>query len=283
MKTPKQRFREIARINQYAKGCLRDTADRDYVTSRVAYRCGFVQQFLYLAHQAVEKYLKAILLFNSHYAQFKKIPLIHDLNALYRRVKERSDLQVDFPEKVDKFIAFLNEVGISRYLDYPLRTYGDDMLTLDWTVWHLRRYCQCFDYPNKGKKEAAGLRQNALRRVRQEHWKDKPHKFKLHNGHLERILNNKRKTEEEGRRALVWKNPCYGARRKRTIKRYLYRISSTIPSHYTGDMESFRMISRKMSFPADVLKDVEKRGGRLFAGRVTKKQDETAIDLQHPA
>jgi len=52
-------------IYDFATRSFRDLADQDYITARIAYRKEFEQQFRWCALQALEKYLKAILIFNS--------------------------------------------------------------------------------------------------------------------------------------------------------------------------------------------------------------------------
>src|SRR5882672_10776278 len=49
-------------INEAARA-LRDQADLDYISARHLYRLGFGDQFMWQAQQAIEKYLKATLLF----------------------------------------------------------------------------------------------------------------------------------------------------------------------------------------------------------------------------
>lgn len=51
-------------INSFATQSFRDQADRDYIVSRLACRYELFPQFLWSAHQAIEKYLKAILVYN---------------------------------------------------------------------------------------------------------------------------------------------------------------------------------------------------------------------------
>ncbi|CUB05958.1 HEPN domain-containing protein [Marinomonas fungiae] len=50
-------------LNTLAKDIFRKQADFDYISARVNFRLGLRQQFLWSAQQAIEKYLKAILLF----------------------------------------------------------------------------------------------------------------------------------------------------------------------------------------------------------------------------
>ena len=56
---------EISLIN-FANRCFRNIADKDYIAARLCYRNGLVPQFHWQALQAIEKYLKAILLINRY-------------------------------------------------------------------------------------------------------------------------------------------------------------------------------------------------------------------------
>lgn len=49
--------------NDFITKSFRDTADRDYISARILHRHKLVEQFLWMALQTIEKYLKAILLF----------------------------------------------------------------------------------------------------------------------------------------------------------------------------------------------------------------------------
>ncbi|MDP3612625.1 MAG: HEPN domain-containing protein, partial [Rubrivivax sp.] len=51
-------------INSFATQSFRDQADRDYIAARLACRYELMPQFLWSSQQAIEKYLKAILLYN---------------------------------------------------------------------------------------------------------------------------------------------------------------------------------------------------------------------------
>lgn len=52
------------RINDFASRSFRDMADRDYIAARLACRAELMPQCLWSAQQAIEKYLKYILLVN---------------------------------------------------------------------------------------------------------------------------------------------------------------------------------------------------------------------------
>ncbi|WP_107804507.1 HEPN domain-containing protein [Nitrosomonas oligotropha] len=51
-------------INDFATRSFRDIADQDYIAARLSYRHGLYSQFHWQSLQALEKYLKAILLYN---------------------------------------------------------------------------------------------------------------------------------------------------------------------------------------------------------------------------
>lgn len=53
-----------ALMNDFATRSFRDIADQDYIAARLSYRYGLYSQFHWQSLQAIEKYLKAILLYN---------------------------------------------------------------------------------------------------------------------------------------------------------------------------------------------------------------------------
>lgn len=69
-------------INSFARQSFRDQADRDYVAARLACRYELYRQFLWASQQAIEKYLKAILLYNRNEAKTG-----HDLTKALLRVE----------------------------------------------------------------------------------------------------------------------------------------------------------------------------------------------------
>ncbi|MBD5749812.1 HEPN domain-containing protein, partial [Citrobacter freundii] len=49
-------------LNNAAKRSFRDMADQDYLTARVCFKNNLPFQFLWMSQQAIEKYIKCILL-----------------------------------------------------------------------------------------------------------------------------------------------------------------------------------------------------------------------------
>jgi len=101
-----------ALINDFARRSFRDTADQDYIAARVNYVANLPEPFLWCSLQAIEKYLKAILLFNDCSAK----NLSHDLEKGLSRVLEIDDIDFDMPADVKRFIRYLNTFGANRYL-----------------------------------------------------------------------------------------------------------------------------------------------------------------------
>ncbi len=57
-------------LNTFARDVFRKQADYDYIAARMNYRMRLREQFLWSGQQAVEKYFKAILLYNGISARF---------------------------------------------------------------------------------------------------------------------------------------------------------------------------------------------------------------------
>ena len=135
-------------LNTWAKEAFRDQGDRDYVSARLVYRLKFREQFLWSGLQAIEKYLKGILLFNGRSSRYRHWPNTggrefgHDLVALFQTVKSISEIQVTCPRGVTIFVKYLDHFGMNRYFDRSTYTIGNELMELDRAVWHIRRYCQ---------------------------------------------------------------------------------------------------------------------------------------------
>ncbi|MBU0482592.1 MAG: hypothetical protein KKG47_15985 [Proteobacteria bacterium] len=74
---------KYALLNDFAIRSFRDVADSDYIAARMAYRAQLVQQFLWSGLQAMEKYLKCILLLN----RIKAKNVRHDLAVALRLIE----------------------------------------------------------------------------------------------------------------------------------------------------------------------------------------------------
>jgi HEPN domain-containing protein len=222
-------------LNTYATDVFRKQADLDYIAARSNFKLKLRQQFLWSAQQAIEKYLKAILLFNGKSARYlpgSKDQFGHDLDKLLTEVKAISDLTFQLDSQQAVFMKYLAEQGPNRYISTsaynPLWVLQD----LDDTVWHIRRLCQfmpdgAFGLPTT----IPGLRAAAIATALHASHKHAPHKFSVQGGELEKILG--RSKGDPTRKALIWANRFYGTK-KREFVFYTAFTSVDTPPHQRG-------------------------------------------------
>ncbi len=216
-----------ALINDFVNRSFRDVADKDYIAARMAYRYGLVQQFLWLALQCIEKYLKAILIYNGKDTR----GIEHSLIEAYDGVLKISDINFDFPKNIEDFVKYLDAQGKNRYFEYPYYTMGEELFSLDRTVWHIRRYCFYLRSVIKKKdRDDINLFPVHLKEIQSEDMKKFPHRYRIFGfGSLEKIIKDKKSPIRE---QLVWKNFYYGTYKKKIIKRFTFRSSSGNPAHF---------------------------------------------------
>lgn len=197
-------------VNGFATQSFRDQADRDYIAARLACRYELFPQFLWSSQQALEKYLKAILLYNRIDA--KKVK--HDINKAMQLTKKLS-FEIDLSERSQKFIKLISDYGEYRYIEVPFSLYGYILVDLDLTIWELRWYCQVLDVFGKELPPYEyELLQESHRGIDKS--RNEPrYKFRLHGGLLEAILDNRK---HPSRPALLWNNPCFGNRNRPFVK-----------------------------------------------------------------
>lgn len=221
-------------LNTFATDIFRKQADYDYISARMNYRMRLRQQFLWSAQQAVEKYLKAILLYNGKSARYiptdssKKKEFGHNLIALNDEVCKLTFLKYKLPDWAPSYMEYLKELGgFNRYLTYVSYNTPDAILKLDELIWNIRRYCQYI--PDRGlgcTLEVPGIKRAVINSLNDPAYRKKPTTFKLFNGELERIL--KRNHKDPARKALVWANLFYGRKNRKVVK-FRPMSSSEIP------------------------------------------------------
>jgi hypothetical protein len=173
-------------INDFATRSFRDLADPDYIAARQCHRYELDQQFLWNSLQAIEKYLKAILLYNGSSAK----GIGHDLGKGLARVQAITDIQFQLPDDVEKFISYVNGYGANRYLIHPTYLRDNALLELDRTVWHVRRYCYYMRgviTPQDGT--TVSLVDFEVKKVHDPEYQKTPHKYRIFGGYLEKLLD----------------------------------------------------------------------------------------------
>ena len=230
---------EIAIRRSFVKQSFLDVADYDYIGARTLFRNECWDQFLYLAHQCIEKYLKAILLFND----IKHPRGGHDLEELLAKFQKIKTVK---PEKeTGDFIKELNSTQFVRYLSAPIFAKKDYLIKLDKAVWDLRLFCRPRDYQYK---------------INGEQIKNRLLDYSIAGGKiiffgcLEKVLENKKGKFTKPRDNLVWKNFSFG-RKKHSIKFALGWWSKN-PIFFLGDnkwkKKVFNMLSKYVSFEKEV-------------------------------
>ena len=222
-----------AHLNSFATRCFRDTADADYIAARLCYRSALISQFHWLALQAMEKYLKAILLINRIPARNVR----HDLSkAIALCQKLPFDLEL-FPD-TRKFIAHIDEFGSDRYLTQSYCIYGLKLLELDKAVWDLRRYCRVVNFDQElPDGSSKNMLEPYLAMIKAA--ETNPLNAGLVGGHLESILERK---DHPSRGALIWQNAFFYSRPRKTVK---------VPRWSSG-------VNSPLSMYPEILKEVEK-------------------------
>lgn len=207
-------------LNTFASEVFRKQADCDYISARANYRMQLRQQFLWSAQQCLEKYLKAILLFNGLSARSyappegaKEKEFGHNLDALLSEVMKISILEIEIAQKDERFLSYLSSQGTNRYLSISAYNTSEVMHRLDSLVWNIRRYCQYIPNCGLGCSEVApGMQKAVICTIANASKSKTPHRFKLFNGELEKIIE--RSPKDPARKALVWANLWYGSKRR---------------------------------------------------------------------
>jgi HEPN domain-containing protein len=184
-----------ARLNDFAIRCFRDIGDGDYVSARMAYRAGLTMQYVWASQQAIEKYLKYILLLNRIPAADVK----HNLEAGLSKIAGLGNISLDLTSPTKEFIGYIDTYGRFRYLEASFYSFGGDIVKLDRTVWELRRFCTLDQGPRQIK-----LRDGFP-----------APKIRIERGHLEKIMDE---PKSPAREPLLWQNAFFGKRTRRSVR-----------------------------------------------------------------
>lgn len=236
-----------AGINSFISMSFRDVADLDYIAARTCYRYGLDLQFLWFSLQALEKYLKAILLYNRQ--DTKQIS--HNIIIAVEKVKEIQDIEFDVPRDVEDFIEHVDKNGKFRYFEAPYSSNPDDLLKLDKSVWYIRRYCRYLRGTHKTNDDhIIDMLKLNLQEIQSEKTIQNPHKFKIFDGKLEKILSDKQSPQRE---QLVHHNFYYGKYKKYKINKFHSKAIGGNPPHFLLP-GVFEELEKFVRFPKDIKK-----------------------------
>jgi len=232
-----------AELNAFASRCFRDVADMDYINARLCNRAGMAMQFHWAAMQAMEKYYKAILLYN----RIEATDVNHNL-AKTQQYSRKLPFELHLSDETQHLIEYLNQCGPDRYLSVSYNLHGDKLSSLDRAVWEIRRYCKILNYTLSTQHGDVPMLVKELGRI--ETAEDlPPHKFRLPGGRLEEIV---RKKNHPAREALIWHNRYYGLASRATTNPPKWSRSENSPIlMYPGLLEE---VIKYIKVPVPVIK-----------------------------
>lgn len=199
-------------VNDFALRSFRETADKDYITARMAYRARLIQPYRWSALHCLEKYVKGILLLNRVDAK----NLGHSVLPGIERMNQRGKFNLELTAATSKFIKSLEDDGAEdRYYLISYEVEALDIARFDHAVWELRRYCQPLDYETVGVNgETVHMLTHELERVQRA--KEKHEKGTcISGGTLEKIIQER---AHPAREALIWNNLFFGPSRRKGVK-----------------------------------------------------------------
>lgn len=230
-----------ATLNVFALRSFRDTADGDYVTARLAYRADLIPQAFWSSLQAVEKYLKCLLL-------LRRIPWTKGSHSLTLPLAE---LEKDFAAlsisgETREFKRFLDTNGSDRYFTYSCHSEGLELMKLDHAVWDLGRYCISYRLPKNQSKSPNGR------------FKPKTHLASRNYvsttlsiaspGPLDKLLQVNRKSPAQI--GLQWNNLYFGRSVRNSIKTGIRRqaVNSTLALHpkIVADLDQLMFLPKEV-------------------------------------
>lgn len=197
-------------VNDFAIRSFRETADKDYIAARMAYRARLIQPFLWSALHCLEKYVKGILVLNR-----VKAHKGHSVLPGIEKMEKDGKFKLDLSAETVQFIKELEDYGAEyRYYEVSYAIQPFDIIRFDRAVWELRRYCQPLDYDIVLNGKAVNLRDIELDRVHRA--KESEEKGTcIIGGILEKIIE---KTDHPARKALIWNNLFFGPSRRKCVK-----------------------------------------------------------------
>jgi HEPN domain-containing protein len=184
-----------ALLNEFALRSFCDVADGDYIAARMAFRAGLFLQALWASQQALEKYIKAVLLLRR--IEWKKPS--HSLRKPLARLEQ--DFPLTLSSDVRAFIELIDDWEADRYFTYSYGVNGLELMRLDRAVWEIRRYC--IPYKRGTTSKGTSIESLDIRHIERalDH---PPQRYRsLSCGFLEEVLCDRK---HDARPPLVWNN-----------------------------------------------------------------------------
>jgi HEPN domain-containing protein len=248
-------------LNDFATRCFRDVADGDYIAARLAWRAKLFPQFLSSAQQALEKYLKTILLLN-------RIParnVGHDLSKALVLLESHKAFPFRLSPETLKFIEYVESVGRYRYFEASYYVRDFEILQLDKAVWEIRRYAECHDYWIQAFGKLVHMLPFGLAKIHEAE-NAPPARFVGVDGELEKIIADRKRAARE---ALLWQNAYFGTRARKAVRLvgHLHASNSPLFLH----PEILEAVRQYVKIPKAVEKAYRELAVELAAGKRTPR------------
>lgn len=208
-------------VNNFATRSFRDIADRDYVSARLAFQAGLIPQFQWSALHCLEKYVKAILLYNRISSKGQK----HEVSEGLHRIQRAGKFEVEVSDTTAKFVQRLEAGAHFRYFEVSYSSDRNDLFNLDKSVSEVRRYCQVLDYVLQQGDTNVEMLNPMLAMIRQAREHDVMETC-INGGWLEGAI---RKKDHPARSGLIWNNLYFSSRRRQSVEYRTYRESGNSP------------------------------------------------------
>lgn len=200
----------MQKINYYALAAYRNTADKDYIHARMAYKASLFPQFHWSALHALEKYAKCLLVLTR--VPRSAQPIKHEVTGSLDLLSSKIDISLS--ERTLKFVSSLEEYGARfRYFEVSWSIFRGELADLDRAVWELRRHCNAELYVYSGNDFVSVNSSNN----EELNLLDKPtvHNTFISGGFIEKVLADKLSVT---RSALVWCNLFYSSSKRTRVK-----------------------------------------------------------------
>ncbi|VVO60980.1 hypothetical protein PS880_00800 [Pseudomonas fluorescens] len=239
---------EAALINDFAIRCFRDTGDGDYIAARLALKAGLATQAIWSGLQAVEKYLKCMLLLR----RVSSKGVGHNIAELLRLVNDRLGYGIVLPDHEQAVFNHLAESCGDRYLVVSLHLFDHELSGLDALVWRLRQYCNVLDVEHYNDKPSQDVLFRNLNKIKKGQGGE-PVGGHLAHGVLEKILADQNSRAHEG---LVWRNAMFGGRQPFSASSDSFNFVATNSPLYLNPQIA-RAVSKLVHLPKGALEAFE--------------------------
>ena len=232
----------MQKVNYFAQSALRDTADKDYIHARMAYRASLIPQFRWSSLHALEKYAKCIALLTRTPKPSKDIK--HEVQRTLDLISTKLDIETSNQTK--SFIEQLEKFGARfRYFEVSWSIHECELAYLDRAVWEIRRFCNsalyvysCNDFVSVNAREYENVKSI-----------DTPtlENTRIHGGFLEKTLGNKR---SNSRPYLEWCNLYYSNSKRASVRMRSSVMAENSPLYLFPDIVD--EVSKYVFIPKEV-------------------------------